>query len=240
MTAHPHRPGSFLTTRWSVVLAGAQAEPVARRAALDELARAYWFPLYAYARRRGLSADEAADRTQGFFALWLERGDVARADPERGRFRAYLLTSFKHHLASERARERAAKRGGGRQPIALDAHDAEARLAHLAADGETPERAFDRAWARALLERTFERLRDEQDRIGRAALFDRLRPALAAEDDAPRMAEVARELDMTGNAVKVAAHRLRKRFGELLRDEVAGTLDGAGVEEELASLLALW
>lgn len=237
-----HRPGSFLTTRWSVVLAGARAAPVERRAALDDLARAYWPPLYAYARRRGADADAAADLTQGFFTLFLERDDVARADPERGRFRAYLLTAFRNYLANERERARARKRGGDQGGLSLDTGEAENRygratLDHLT-DHETPERAFEQAWVRELIERTFARLRSEQERIGRAPLFDSLRPALAAEDDAPRHARVAAELGMSENSVKVAAHRLRRRFGELLRDEVAGTLADPGrVEEELRSLL---
>ncbi len=234
----PSPPDFCRTTRWSVVLAGAKAAPPERRAALEELARTYWYPLYAYARRRGNGSDEAADLTQGFFAAWLERGDVARADPARGKFRAYLLTSFQHFLSSQREHARARKRGGGRLHLSLDAGDAETRYGREPIERETPERAFERAWVRELLARTFQRLRAEQERIGRAALFDRLRPALAAEDDAPRFAQVASELGMSENAVKVAAHRLRKRFGELLRQEVADTLgDPAEVEAELASLL---
>lgn len=230
----------FLTTRWSVVLAAGSATSPARRVALEDLARAYWYPLYAYARRRGLSRDAAADRAQGFFALLLERDDFARADPSRGRFRAFLLTAFKNHLADEHHREQAAKRGGGRIPISIDADSAEHRLAHEPIDGDTPEAAFDRAWVAELIERTFGRLRAEQARIGREALFDRLRPALAAEDDAPRFALVARDLGVSENSVKVAAHRLRKRYGELLRDEIASTLpdpsDAAAVEDEIREL----
>ncbi|MBM3978401.1 MAG: sigma-70 family RNA polymerase sigma factor [Planctomycetes bacterium] len=238
MSSTPHHPAAFLTTRWSVVLAGASSPPQERRAALEDLARAYWYPLYAFARRHGLGADEAADQTQAFFALLLERNDFAKADPARGRFRAFLLTAFKHHLSNERARARAAKRGGGRAPVSLDAREAETRFRNEPADEETPERLYERAWTRELLARTFARLRAEQDGIGRARLFDCLRPALAAEDDAPRMAAVAQELALTENAVKVAAHRLRKRFGELLREEVAGTLtDPAEVETELRGLL---
>ncbi|HEX6883016.1 MAG TPA: sigma-70 family RNA polymerase sigma factor [Planctomycetota bacterium] len=233
----PHRPGSFLTTRWSVVLAGARAAPPERRAALEELARSYWYPLYAYARRRGHAPEEAADHTQGFFALLLEREDVARADPARGRFRAYLLTAFRNFLANQRELARARKRGGDRVALVLDAGEAEARLGHEPVERETPERAFERAWVRALLDRTLERLAAEQARIGRVALFERLRPMLTAGDDAPRFAQVAAELALSENAVKVAAHRLRKRFGELLRAEIAETVDDpAEAEEELASL----
>lgn len=235
-----HPGSSFLTTRWSVVLAAGRAPSPARRAALEDLAGAYWFPLYAFARRRGLSSDLAADRAQGFFALLLERDDLARADPARGRFRAYLLTAFQHHLADERERERAQKRGGGRAPVSIDAREAERRLVGEPLDADTAESAFDRAWVAELLARTFDRLRGEQAKIGREALFDLLRPSLAAEDDAPRFGTIARELSMTENAVKVAAHRLRKRYGELLRDEIAATVSDPGdpveIEDEIRAL----
>jgi len=238
LAAGTGRDPVFRTTRWSVVLSGARAEPIQRRAALEQLAGTYWYPLYAYARRRGNGPEEAADLTQGFFALWFERGDVARADPARGRFRAYLRTAFEHYLANQHEHARALKRGGGKQPLSLDTREAETRFGREPLEHETPERLFERAWVRELLARTFERLRAEQARIGRVPLFERLRPALAAEDDAPRFAEVARELGTSENAVKVAAHRLRKRFGELLREEVAETLgDPGSVEEELRSLL---
>ncbi|MFN0006626.1 MAG: RNA polymerase sigma factor [Planctomycetota bacterium] len=235
-----HPGSSFLTTRWSVVLAAGRAPSPARQAALEDLARAYWFPLYAFARRRGIASDLAADRAQGFFALLLEREDLARADPARGRFRAFLLTSFQHHLADERERERAQKRGGGREPVSIDAREAEKRLAREPVDADTPESAFERAWVAELLARTLDRLRAEQAKIGRETLFDRLRPSLAAEDDAPRFGTIARELSMTENAVKVAAHRLRKRCGELLRDEIAATVadpgDPAAIEDEIRAL----
>jgi RNA polymerase sigma-70 factor (ECF subfamily) len=235
-----HPGSSFLTTRWSVVLAAGRAPAPARRAALEDLAGAYWYPLYAYARRRGHTSDVAADRAQGFFALLLEREDLARADPARGRFRAFLLTAFQHHLADERERERAQKRGGGRAPVSIDAREAERRLVREPADADTPESAFERAWVAELLARTFDRLRSEQVKVGREALFDRLRSSLAAEDDAPRFGDIARELSMTENAVKVAAHRLRKRYGELLRDEIASTVsdpgDPAEIEDEIRAL----
>jgi RNA polymerase sigma factor (sigma-70 family) len=236
----PTHAARFLTTHWSVVLAAGGIPSETRRAALDELARAYWYPLYALARRRGHAAEIAADRTQGFFALLLEREDLGRADPSRGRFRAFLSTAFRHYLADERDRERAQKRGGGREPISIDVDEAEERLRRAPVDGDTPELAFDRAWVAQVLARSLARLREEQARIGRDALFDRLRPSLSAEDDAPAFAVIAAELAMTENAVKVAAHRLRKRYGELLRDEVAATVadptDPNEVEDELRAL----
>lgn len=220
------------------MLAAKGTDAPGRRAALEELARAYWYPLYAFARRRGLDAEVAADRTQGFFALLLARGDVARADRTRGRFRAYLRSAFEHYLSDERERDGAQKRGGGHAIVSIDALDAEARLRHEPIDHDTPAKAFERAWVAELVARALERLRTELEGIGRGALFARLRPSLAGEDDAPPFAEVARELAMTENAVKVAAHRLRKRFAELVRDEVASTVDDPDdVEGELAALL---
>ena len=222
-----------------MLAAGGAASPE-RQAALEDLARAYWYPLYAYARRRGLPPELAADRVQACFALLLERDDLARADPARGRFRAFLITAFRHLLEDERARERALKRGGGHKVLSIDARDGERRLVDEPLESETPERTFERAWVGELLARSLARLGEEQARIGRGALFERLRPHLCGEDDAPRFAQVAGELAMTGNAVKVAAHRLRKRYGELLREEVAATLgapaDPAAVEEELRAL----
>lgn len=230
-------PG-FRTTRWSLVLAGGHAVPEIRRRALEDLARIYWVPLYAFARRRGLSPDDAADGAQGFFALLIERGDLQRLRPEGGRFRAWLLVAFRNFLANERERARAVKRGGGREVVSLDAGEAEARFRAAAVDAETPEHVFERAWVQGLLHETLVRLRAEQERIGRAALFDHLRPALTADPDAPRLAEVATAVAMTENAVKVALHRLRRRFGELLRDEVAATVETP--EQALEELRALF
>jgi RNA polymerase sigma factor (sigma-70 family) len=238
MTAEIPLPASgFRTTRWSVVLAGGHAVPEVRRRALEDLARAYWYPLYAFARRRGLSADDAADATQGLFARLIERGDLERLRPEGGRFRAWLLVAFRHYLANLRASARAARRGGGRQAFSLDAGEAESRFRNESIEEETPEHVFERAWVAELLHETLGRLRAEQERIGREALFDHLRPALTADPDAPRLAEVAARVAMTENAVKVALHRLRRRFGELLREEVAATVETPEeVDEELRAL----
>lgn len=220
-----------------MVLAAGRASGEQRSVALEELAQAYWYPLYVLARRRGLRPERAADAVQSCFALLLEREDFARADPARGRFRWFLRAAFEHHLSDERERERAQKRGGGRAPVSIDAGQAEGRLAlELVGDGD-PAAAFERSWALELLAHTFARLRAEQARIGREQLFDRLRPCLAAEDDAPRLATIARDLGLSENAVKVAAHRLRKRYGELLRDEIAATVaDPLQVEDEIRAL----
>ncbi len=237
MNASTPGDAGFLTTRWSVVSAAGSADPVRRQAALEDLARAYWFPLYAYARRRGLASDAAADLVQAYFARVLEREDLRAADPERGRFRAWLLAGLRNLLVNERERDRARKRGGGAVPVSIDARDAESRYQLEPADPRTPEQAFERAWALEVLAHAMQRLRDEQAHARKLDLFEALRPALAADDDAPPHAAVAARLRITANAAKVALHRLRRRFGELVRDEVAGTLGpDADLDAELRGL----
>lgn len=240
---------TFFTTRWSVVAAAGrglagQPPPADARAALQELCSAYWPPLYAYARRAGAAPGDAADQVQDFFARLLEKGDLAAADPARGRFRAWLLAAFRHHAANLRDRERAAKRGGGRRALplpgglALDADKAESRYAPEPSHARTPEREFERRWALQVLERALERLAAEQARAGRAQAFARLRPYLSPGGDEAPYAQVAAELGRSEGALKVAVHRLRRRYGELLRAEVAGTLDDPReVQAELAALM---
>ncbi len=229
--------GRFLTTRWSVVLAAGGCGSEDARAALEHLASSYWFPLYAYVRRRGFGEHEARDLTQGFFALLLERDDLASASPDKGRFRAYLLTALKHYLANERERARAAKRGGERPPLSLDAASADTGWALEPRDDETPERAYERAWATAVLERALERLREDYERRGDAALFEALRPILAPGSDGKPYAVIAAELGTTEGALKVAVHRLRRRFGASLRAEIADTVaDPAAVDDEVHHL----
>jgi len=240
---------SFFTTRWSLVAeAGRQrpgaAPPAEVRAALEVLCRAYWPPLYAFARRGGARPDEAADQVQDFFARLLEKGDLAAADPQRGRFRAWLLTAFRHHAANLRDRDRAQKRGGGRRALSLDAPqvdagEAESRLLPQLADPRTQEAEYERQWALLVLERARERLAAELVRAGKARELDALLPFLTAGDEGLPYAQVAQDLGRSEGAVKVAVHRLRRRYGELLREEVAGTLaDPREVADELAALMA--
>jgi DNA-directed RNA polymerase specialized sigma24 family protein len=228
----------FATTRWSVVLAaGRRASPEAE-GALAALCGSYWYPLYAHARRRGLHAEDARDRTQAFFARLLETDGLAVADPGRGRFRSFLLAAFGHFLANEWDRERAARRGGGRPALSLDVAAGESRYRLEPADEATPERIFDRQWALTVLDRALERLRDEYHRGGKGDLFDALKPALAGDRGTP-YAEVAGRLGMTEGAVKVAAHRLRGRCRDLVRDEVAQTVGAPDeVDDELRHLFA--
>jgi RNA polymerase sigma-70 factor (ECF subfamily) len=225
----------FHTTRWSVVFAagGARADSPA---ALEELCGTYWRPIYSFIRRRGHGVDEARDLTQGFFASFLERGDVEGLDPARGRFRSYLLASVRHFLINEHERERALKRGGGARAFSLSIDD-ESELAIEPADTRTPESDFERQWALALLRRALERLRLEQVGKGRLELFECLKPTLAGESIDGGYTTVAGDLGLTTVAVKVAAHRLKKRYGELLLEEVARTVDvPQEIEDELHHL----
>jgi RNA polymerase sigma-70 factor (ECF subfamily) len=229
---------AFRTTRWSVVVAAGGRGSAAARDALATLCSTYWYPLYAFARRRGADRDAAADLVQGFFAALIEKDWAGDADPERGRFRAYLLTAFKRFRAKEHRRDAAGKRGGGRTVLALDFDDGEARYAADASADADPERAFERRWAMTLLARAFERTRREFEGAERAALFAALVPYLAGEGDARPQAEIAASLGMTENAVRVALHRLRARHRENLRAEIRDTVAAdSDVEEEIRHLM---
>jgi RNA polymerase sigma-70 factor (ECF subfamily) len=236
-----HAAARFPTTCWSrVARAGDPADPEAR-AALEGLCRDYWYPLYAFVRRRGLSAEDASDVVQGFLADLLERQVLERVDRDRGRFRAFLRASCAHYLSHERDRAGARKRGGGERPIPLDRLDAEGRYGRepAPADVMTAEQLFERRWALVLLERVLARLEAEAARTGKQELFARLRLMLEGDDGAESYRDVGTALGMSEGAVKVAAHRLRGRYRELLREEVARTVaDPADVDAELADLIA--
>lgn len=232
-------PGEFPSTRWSRIAAAGDPGGSQNREALAELCTAYWYPLYAYIRRRGHSPEEAQDLTQDFFARLLEKGLFAQADPRRGRFRAFLRTVCVNYLANQYDRSNAKKRGGGRAVLRIDGGDAEGRYANEPAHELTPEKLFDRSWALALLERVIERLGNEYERSGREAIFRELRATVTEDPEAASYADVAGRLQMTEGALRVAAHRLRKRFGSLLREEIAATVeDPAEVDEEIQALFA--
>jgi len=225
----------FRTTRWSLVVAAGTAEGTEGRAALETLCAAAWFPLYAFARRGGSPPADAADLVQGFFADLLERQGIAAADPERGRFRTFLLAAFRHFASKERERARALKRGGGRV-LPLDFSDGESRYLAEPVDDRTPESLYERRWALALLDRVLEDL-GAAYAGGRAPLFEVLRPWLAGGDP-PSHAEAAARLGLSGGAVKVALHRLRKRYRDLLRAAIAETVASPEeVEDEIRHLL---
>lgn len=226
----------FAPTRWSLVLAAGRAAQPAARAALSELCQAYWYPLYAYVRRRGHDAHAAADLTQGFFARLLERNDFAAAQRERGRFRSYLLAALRHHLADEHDRATARKRGGGTRPLSLDFERADSQWRDEPATDETPERAYERRFAEELLARALAQVERSYAERGEARAFQVLARTLTEPGEASQR-ELAAQLETSEGAVKVAAHRLRERWRAALREEVAALVaDPADVEDELAAL----
>lgn len=229
----------FVTTRWSVVVSAQGKDSPEAARALEHLCQAYWYPLYAHVRRLGHGPADAEDLTQAFFAKLLEKGWLAVADRDRGRFRSFLLGSLKHFLANEWDRARAEKRGGRVQIISLDAPVGEDRLRQEPATATTPEREFDRRWALALLDTVLGRLEREYAEQGKAALFQQLKGTLGGDRADRAHAQPARALAMSEGAVRVAAHRLRRRYRELLRLEIAQTVATANqVEDELRQLFA--
>jgi RNA polymerase sigma-70 factor (ECF subfamily) len=207
------------------------------RDALESLCEGYWFPLYGYVRRKGHTADEARDLTQAFFARLLDKRDFDAASPEHGRFRAFLLASLRNFLSNERDRQRALKRGGGEVPLSIDARDADSRYSIDIGHELTPERAFERAWALALLDRALSSVRETYAERDQVALFEALEGTLGGHEGEEDRASLAERLGMTEGALNVAAHRLRRTFRERLRAEIAGTVSDPGdVEDELAAL----
>ena len=234
-----HR-GRFAKTRWSLVVAAADSRHPDCAAALAELCSAYWYPVYAFVRRRGFDPDAAQDLTQGFFAELLEKRSLRAARQERGRFRSFLLAALKFHLSHERERARAQKRGGGKVLVPLELDTAEGRYRLEPEEPATPETMFERRWALVLLERVLEGLREELQKSAQPERSLRLVDYLTDDSAAPRLRQVAAELGMTESAVKVAIHRLRRRFRELLREGVLQTVDDPDkVEDELSYLLAV-
>jgi RNA polymerase sigma-70 factor (ECF subfamily) len=222
-----------------VVLAAGRADAPQARDALETLCQAYWYPLYAYVRRRGYAPADAEDLTQHFFAWLLERDWLERADPQRGRFRSFLLTSLSHFLANEWDRARTQKRGGGRI-VSLQRDEAETRCAREPVEHLTPEQSFEWRWALTLLDQVMKQLAAEFTRDGKAVLFEAIKPCLLGERAAQPYAALAPKLGMTEGSVKVAVHRLRQRYRQLLRDEIANTVAQPGdVEEELRHLFAV-
>jgi RNA polymerase sigma-70 factor (ECF subfamily) len=228
----------FRTTHWSLVLAAGVGSP-SGQSALDTLCRRYWYPLYAYARRRGLGPEEAEDLTQDFFARLLGADGFAGVSPEKGRFRTFLLTSCQHFLANERDRAGRQKRGGGRSLVALDALEPEARYQIEPATSAPPEVLFDRQWARTLVAGVMELLQADSAREGNAERFTVLKVFLASEPAEDSYATLADRLGLSVPAVKSAIHRLRRRYGELLRREIADTVASpAEVDGEIRHLFA--
>jgi RNA polymerase sigma-70 factor (ECF subfamily) len=227
----------FATTHWSVVLATRESDAKRATVALERLCTVYWYPLYAYLRRRGHGDHDAQDLTQGFFTQLLERGSIQKADREKGRFRSFLLASLNYFVADERDHAAASKRGGGRELFSLDAEDAENRYRLESVDGCNPEKIFEQRWAMTLLDQVLARLAQEFTQSGKRDLFERLQPLLIEETEVKTYAEIGREAGMTEEAVKKAVQRMRRRYHQLFREEIAHTVaTREEVEDELRHL----
>jgi DNA-directed RNA polymerase specialized sigma24 family protein len=238
----PELPRSpvFVTTHWSVVLTAGGNNTTNAGQALAKLCQTYWYPLYAYVRRRGFSPPDAEDMTQEFFARFLAHGWVANADREKGRFRSFLLCAMNHFLANEWDKARAQKRGGGATLLPLEFGTAETRYCREPADSVTPEQQYERQWALTLLATVTRRLQAEHERDGKGELFAALHPCLVGDRASQPYAELATKLKTTEGAVKSAVHRLRQRYRQVLREEIAQTVAEPGeVEGELRHLIAV-
>jgi RNA polymerase sigma factor (sigma-70 family) len=236
----PKAGGVFATTHWSVVLAAADAQSPQAGAALEQLCRTYWYPLYAYVRRCGHGHEDAEDLTQEFFARLLAKDFLARADPHKGRFRSFLLSGIKYLLCDQHDRAQRLKRGGGQKVIAFDAQAAEARYRLEPADELTPELVFERSWTATLIERAAERLREEYHAAGKAKEYEQLTEFRLDASACRAYTEVAAQLGLSEGAVKSAIRRLRERHQCLVREEIAQTVASpAEVDEEIRYLLRL-
>ena len=229
----------FDTTHWSVVLRAGENDSPEAAAALASLCRAYWYPLYAYVRRQGHDFADAQDLTQEFFARLLERKDLRFADQKRGRFRTFLLTAIKHFLINEWNKAKRQKRGGGCTLISLDAEKTETRFRAEPADERSPDKAFERRWAMVVLDRVLDQLKTEFATAGQTPVFENLKSLLTGEGSESSYAEIGRRLGMTEGNLKVTVHRLRRRYRELLRKEIALTVDDPKIiDEEIRELIA--
>jgi len=227
----------FVTTHWSVVLSAQEKPSSTANPALETLCRTYWPPIYAFVRRQGYSPPDAQDLTQEFFSRLLEKDYMASVNSSKGRFRSFLLASLKHFLANEWDKARAQKRGGNRVLIPIHSGPAETAYGLEPVENITPETVFERRWALTLLELVLARLRAEQVRDGKVKLFEELKTTLTGERGALRYAEIGARLNLSEGAVKVAVHRLRKRYRELLREEIAHTVSGPEqIEGEIRAL----
>jgi RNA polymerase sigma-70 factor (ECF subfamily) len=228
---------AFATTHWSAVIRAGNGDTTRARAALEKLCETYWYPLYAHVRRRGHLPEDAKDLTQAFFLRLLEQGSLANADPKLGRFRSFMLGGLDHFLISEWKKARAEKRGGGRELLSLDWAAAERRFDLEPADRMPPDNDFDRRWATALLDEVLKQLESEYAGAGNGELFRSLKGALAGRRETQPYAQLAGDLAMSEAAVKVAVHRLRKRYRALLQAEIGRTVNSAEeAREELEHL----
>ncbi len=242
-SATPRLPSTaaaqFTLTHWSVVLSAGRSQSSHAQDALEQLCRSYWHPIYAFVRRQGHSPADAQDLTQEFFARLLQKHYLAGVDPAKGRFRSFLLAALKHFLANEWDKARAQKRGGRQILLPIDGQSAETSYRVEPVDRLTPEKIFERRWALTLLDRVLARLRQEYEGAGKKESFEQLKSTLTGDRRSVPYAEIARRLSSTEGAIKVAVHRLRQRYRELLREEIAHTVATPGeVEAEIQALFA--
>ena len=232
--------GVFATTHWSVVLAAGQSADAQASEALEQLCHTYWYPLYAYVRRRGYNHEDAEDLTQEFFARFLAGKYLARVDRERAKFRSYLLGALNHFLADAWDHAHRTKRGGGQAVPTLDLRSGEFRYTLEPLEELSPDRLFDRRWAFTLLDQVLSRLRQEYERSGKGRLFEKLSAFLPGDAELDSYGDLAKELGTTEGAVRVAVHRLRRRYGQLFSTEVAHTVaNPAEIHDEMRYLLAV-
>lgn len=230
----------FLTTNWSVVLRAGGPNSDEARDSLGKLAETYWYPLYAFARRNGQNDHDAMDLTQGFFEHLLRNQALDSLSPVKGRFRAFLLTSFKNFAANVRRAAQSVRRGGSVSTISLGNVDFEARYNREQLAGESPDRIFERSWVASLLKRVHMQLQSDYQRAGKTELFELLEPHLMHRDEALSRADICRRTNLSAAAVAMSLHRMRRRYGELLREEIAATLDNpAEIDDELRALMAI-
>lgn len=235
----PADAGHFATTHWSVVLRAGRSDDARSREALACVCQTYWYPLYAFVRRRGHSPEDAQDLTQGFFGHLLENHALATVDQAKGKFRSFLLASLRNFLTNEWERARTQKRGSGQRVVSLDATAAESRYGLEPVDHASPDKLFERNWALTLMEQALERLRAEQAAAGKATEFAPMQLCLMGDAEAPGHAALAAQLGLSVGTVKMAVSRLRRRYRELLCDEIAQTVSSpAEVEEEIRHLFA--
>lgn len=230
--------GSFATTHWSVVAQAREASPE-NESALQFLCQTYWYPLYVYVRRQGRTPEDAQDLVQGFFAHVLEKRCFQAADHEKGKFRSFLIGALKRYMATEWDRANRLKRGGGKQIISLDDAQTEDRYLAEPPDNNTPEKAFERQWARTLLDQVLARLESEFALAGKTPLYERLRVFINGDSKELSYSETGEKLGMSEGAVKVAVYRLRITYRELLREEIARTIENPkDVEDEIRHLFS--
>lgn len=231
-------PQAFAATRWSMVFRAAAPDEKQSKKDLEEICRACWYPIYAFVRRQGYSPEDAQDLAQGFFVHLLENNVLSHADPERGRFRSFLLGAVRHFVSNEARKKRAEKRGGKVSFVSVHADEAEERYEREIAHPDTPEKLFQRSWAENIIQRAVDALEKNYEKQGKLDLFHALQPFLTGNSNPSSYEELGRSLGMSSGTIAVAVFRMRKRYGELLRNEIAQTVeDPADIEHEIRTLL---